>query len=1051
MYKKIHSLVLSAFLIFSTTLFADVDTTSSIKGAVNVQGAVVSATHQPTGSTKSKTATDDGGFYLSNLLIGGPYKVTVSAPGYGSQSIEGIFLTLNETTNLEVTLVSSSLEEITVTAQAGQGSIRMGTGTFLDRDALDGIPTVNRSIADFAKLDPRVSINSGSSRYSEISVMGQNNRFNDFTIDGVSFNDPFGLNANGFGSMRNPVGMEFVDQMSVDVTPFDVSRGNTTGGSIATVTKSGTNDFHGSVFFIQRDEDNIGEDPDGNEFPEFSEETQGFTFSGPIIKDKLFFFVGYEKFEAASPALYGTSDSSAPQKADVLTTAMADQIKSIAQSRYNYDAGEISNFATPESSEKTMIKLNANINDIHRAVFMYQQDEDLYPRKYNRGSTVFSNNWYQKPPEIDRTSLTLYSDWNDRLSTKFRYSAYELKEDDSSIGDPFMPESNIEVCAGGECDNVYLGGDRYRGANYINVKSDFMSFKATYDLGNHVITGGIDFEDTDVYNLFIARYNGEVRFDSIADFEAGTYSYLRFHVPNAGISAIDTAAADFIIEKRSAYLQDKIYLGDLTLNVGLRYDQVETPTKPTENPKFVARNGFSNAQGFDYDSLQPRLGFNYDASETLFGDMNSIVSAEIRGGYGLFMGRIPNVWYGNAYSRSGGLTDYVKVYGYDSEIASFRCGGTVGPMPAGDPSFFWMGAGSNYCIPSSPYFNDAQATDPNFEAPQSWRMNLALDLVTDSGYELTFEYNHDETEKGIFYKELGLTNTGYLADGRGVYTHGPGDYFLTNTDKGGAEAYSFTVRKSYDNGLSFFGAWSSVKAKDVYPLTSAQAESAYGYTQRWDGENMDAAPSSFMSDKKIILGGEYRTMLFGDNETRISAIYVKKSGEPYSVTFDEPSYSPVGGSGRSAFYADYSLAYIPSGADDNNVVFSSASAASAVMAHINSTALSKYKGTYAPRNAFTNPDFDRLDIRITQEIPSFVEDHKFIFYLDLLNVLNMLDDEEGRVFEYAYNTSRQILVSGVTDDGKFKISGVDPDDSYYVQDNDGQSRWQIQMGLKYRF
>ena len=143
MYKKIHSLVLSAFLIFSTTLFADVDTTSSIKGAVNVQGAVVSATHQPTGSTKSKSATDDGGFYLSNLLIGGPYKVTVSAPGYGSQSIEGIFLTLNETTNLEVTLVSSSLEEITVTAQAGQGSIRMGTGTFLDRDALDGIPTVN--------------------------------------------------------------------------------------------------------------------------------------------------------------------------------------------------------------------------------------------------------------------------------------------------------------------------------------------------------------------------------------------------------------------------------------------------------------------------------------------------------------------------------------------------------------------------------------------------------------------------------------------------------------------------------------------------------------------------------------------------------------------------------------------------------------------------------------------------------------------------------------------------------------------------------------------
>ena len=346
MSKKIYATVLSALFIFTTSTFAEVDTTSSIRGVVNVSGAVVSATHTPTGSTKSKTATN-GGFYLSNLLIGGPYEITVSAPGYGTQSIGDVYLVLNETTNLDVTLVSDNLEEITVTAAAGQGSIRMGSGTFLDRDAIDGIPTVNRSIADIAKIDPRVTISSGSSRYSEISVMGQNNRFNDFTIDGVSFNDPFGLNANGFGSMRNPIGMEFVDQMSVDVTPFDASRGNTTGGSIATVTKSGTNEFHGSVFFIERDESNVGDSPDGSKFPEFSEETMGFTFSGPIIKDKLFFFVGYEDFESASPALYGTKDSNAPIKADALTTAMADQIKGIAMNRYNYDPGEISNFTTP--------------------------------------------------------------------------------------------------------------------------------------------------------------------------------------------------------------------------------------------------------------------------------------------------------------------------------------------------------------------------------------------------------------------------------------------------------------------------------------------------------------------------------------------------------------------------------------------------------------------------------------------------------------------------------------------------------------------------------
>ena len=1048
MSSKIYTSVLTALLLFSTSsVFAEVETTSSLRGVVNVAGAVVSATHTPTGTSKTRSASADGAFYLSDLQIGGPYEISISAPGYKSESLGGIYLVLDKTTDVTVTLVSSDIEEITVTAAASQGSIRMGTGTFLDRDAIDGVPTVNRSIADIAKLDPRVSINTGSSRYSEISVMGANNRFNDFTIDGVSYNDPFGLNANGFGSMRNPIGMEFIDQISVDVTPFDVSRGNTTGGSIASVTKSGSNEFHGSVFFINRDEDDIGDGPDGEEFPEFSEETKGFTLSGPIVKDRLFFFVGYEEFEAASPALYGTVDSNAPIKAESLTTAQADQIKSIAMSRYNYDPGVISSFALPETSEKTIIKLNANINEDHRAVVLYQKDEDLYPRKYNRGETVFSNNWYLKPPEIDRVTFSLFSDWSDRLSTKIRVTNYELVEDDHSVGDPYFPESAISV--GG--DTVYLGGDRYRGANFINIESDYVNFKATYDLGNHVITAGIDLEDTSVYNLFIARYNGEVRFSSIADFEAGTYNYVRFHVPQTGISDVDNVAAMFDIEKTSLFIQDKIYLGDAVLSLGIRYDAVETPDKPLLNEKFLERNGYPNNAAFDYDTIQPRFGFNWDATERLFGDRDRIASATLRGGYGLFAGRIPNVWYSNAYTRSGGLSDYVKVYGWDSKLPSFRCGnvgdGTVGPMPAGDPSFFWMGPGSNYCIPSSAYFNDAQGTHPDFEAPSSWRMNLALDLVTVNGYEITVEYNHDDVDQGVFYHDAGLTKTGTLADGRGTY-YGKGDYIMTNTDKGGAEAYTFSVRKSFDNGLSVYSAYSSVDAKDVYPLTSSQAESAYGYTQRWDGENMDAARSSFMSDSKLIVGLEYRAQWWGDNETRISALYIKKDGEPYSISFDEPGYNSV--TGNSKFYADYSLAYVPSGADDANVVFSSASVATDVMAHINSTALAKYKGTYAPRNAFTNPDYDRLDIRITQEIPSF-RDHKFIVYFDLLNVMNMLDDEDGRVFEYGYNNSRQILVSGTDSEGRFLISGVDDDDSLYLQDGDGQSRWQLQMGLKYRF
>ena len=433
-------------LIVSFPVFADVDTTSSMRGNVNVGGAEVSVTFEPTGATKTTTASDNGNFSLSFLPVGGPYTVSVSAPGYGTETIGNVYLVLTETTSVSVDLVSTSasVEEVVVTASRSEGSIRVGTGTTLDRDAMDGIPTITRSVADFAKLDPRVSINTGDARSSEISVMGQNNRFNDFAIDGISFNDPFGLNSNGFGTMRNPISMDFVDQISIDVTPFDVARGNATGGSIAVVTKSGSNDFHGTFYTTKRDQDNLGKLFD-KKFSTFSEEITTWTLSGPIIKDKLFFFFGYEEFEGSSPVLFGTKDSGAPNPAETVTTAMANEIADIARNVYGYEPGEINGVSFPETQEQYTAKLDWYINDAHRAVINVSHSEDVLPQKYNRGSTVFSNNYYIKPPEIDRESITLYSDWTDRLRTKIKYTTYDMFEDDSSVGDPLFPEVNIEV------------------------------------------------------------------------------------------------------------------------------------------------------------------------------------------------------------------------------------------------------------------------------------------------------------------------------------------------------------------------------------------------------------------------------------------------------------------------------------------------------------------------------------------------------------------------------------------------------------------------------
>jgi len=1024
---------LFAALFTSLPLLSDVDTTSSIRGSVNVSGASVLAEHTPTGITKATSAGASGNFSLSFLPIGGPYEITVSAPGYQTARLEGIFLVLNETESVSVTLSRSDAEEIVVTAEAGLGIVRTGTGTLLTRSQMDGIPTINRSVADFAKLDPRVSINSASSRYTEISIMGANNRFNDFAIDGVSFNDPFGLNANGFGTMRNPISLDFVDQISIDITPYDVARGNNTGGSMSVVTKSGSNEFHGSVYYSERDESNVGEDQAGEDYPKFSEEIITVTASGPIIKDRLFFFVGYEEFEKSNPALYGTVDSNAQNKAETLTSAMADQIKNIAMNTYGYDAGLINGASFPETHEEITVKLNAVINDTNRAVLNYSKSESLYPRKYNGGATVFSNNYYAKPPVIERKSITLYSDVTDRLSTKLKFSRYEMDENDASIGDGLFPEVNIKV--GG--DNVYLGGDRYRGANHIMVDEDFLVFKAEYDNDNNVITFGVERAETSVYNLFIARYNGEIKFDSIDDFAAGTWSYLRFHTPIAGNDQVGTAAADFGIEKDTVYIQNKWYADDdLTITFGFRYDKVLTPTLPHLNPKFLERNGVGNNERFDFDLIQPRISFNKDAT-SMFGDR--VVEATIRGGRGLFMGRIPRVWYGNAYSRSGGLTDYNRFRSYSS---------VIGNMPAAsvaDPHFFWLGPTSSYEVRSG-WYGDAQGTDPNFEAPSAWRTNIALDLRTKKGYEFTAEYNRDQVNEAVFYRDLGITKTGTLADGRGTYT-GAGDFWLSNTDKGGAEAITFIMRKDW-NDVKFMTGYTNMDSSDVYGLTSAQAESSYGYMNRWDGENMSAARSNFMVEHKFLATLDYTTQLIGENDTRFSLVFIRKSGEPYSVSFDEPGYNSV--TGNSRFYADYSLAYVPTGASDPNVSFTSAAVAEAVMAHVNATGLSSYKGTFAPRNAFNSPWYSRLDLRITQDIRVY-KDSKVIVYLDLLNLLNMIDDDKGIVKEYSYNNSRQIIVNGVTSTGQFIISGVDPDDNLWIQNRDGQSAWNVNLGFKYQF
>tara|TARA_B100001173_G_scaffold309610_1_gene322354 strand:- start:2987 stop:4093 length:1107 start_codon:yes stop_codon:yes gene_type:complete len=368
-------------------------------------------------------------------------------------------------------------------------------------------------------------------------------------------------------------------------------------------------------------------------------------------------------------------------------------------------------------------------------------------------------------------------------------------------------------------------------------------------------------------------------------------------------------------------------------------------------------------------------------------------------------------------------------------------------MPVGsDPTAFWLTAPSKYVVPdgNNPY-GVAQSTDPNFEAPSSWRTNIGLDMITAGGWDITLEYNLDQVRQAVFFRDLGLNRRGTLADGRGYYG-GRGDYNLTNTEQGSTEAWTISTFKEFGE-VKWYAGYTKMRATDIFELTSAQSESSYGRSVRADGENIVAQRSNFMAEHKFISSLDYSTQLIGENDTRFSLVYVRKSGEPYSVTFD--GYDDAFANNRSD--GGYDAAYIPSGVDDPNVVFSSAAVANAVMAHVNSSGLATYRGGIAPRNAFNSPWTSSLDLRITQDIDTGIG--KVILYLDVTNLLNLIDDDKGIVREYS-NRSRQIILdedNPYDSQGRYNIVGVDPDDGLYVYNKDGQSSYQWNLGFKYEF
>ncbi|MCJ7421958.1 TonB-dependent receptor [Sphingomicrobium astaxanthinifaciens] len=679
-------------------------TTSGIEGTVRadtgaaIENATVVITDTRTGATSTQMTGADGRFNTTGLPTGGPYMVAVNAPGYQGQVVENVFINLTGSTSFSFDLASASdtvtEEAIVITgSRAGETQRALGPGQSISQEVLETLPTISRDVRDFIRIDPRVAIETSGDDVDRISCLGGNDRTNVFTVDGIAQADLFGLNNTPFaGRNSGPIPFDAIKETAVEFAPFDVEYGAFTGCAINAVTKSGTNEFHGSAFFEYRDQDMRGDTAGGETFEKgvFDEKRFGATLGGPILKDRLFFFAGYEELDAASAIDRGPKGMGFANEVDFVTEDQFNTYSDILSRVYGYDIGPIVRSA-PNTNQKYFGRIDAYITDDHRLEATYQHfNEDRVESDFGGGSYGGLNSYENEGTNSDYYSARLFSQWTDRLSTEVRYSRSEISDKQGPVGGGEAQEDNPivrlvvgvleEGCtvpagqtledvigtSGCEAGTLNSGPGIFRSANQLDYTVDQAKALANYEAGDHFITVGGEMNHLDIYNLFIINATGTLYFENFADLEEGLLAGGRGFFPDgedlvlgdgwgADINATPTgdpneAAAEWNRTIWSAYVQDDWTVTDqLNVLFGLRAEFYSGST-PRENPNFLERYGFANNPSFDnLDPLvMPRVAFAYELDNNGF-----FYNSKVTGGIGLFSGGDPAVWLSNAFSNNG--------------------------------------------------------------------------------------------------------------------------------------------------------------------------------------------------------------------------------------------------------------------------------------------------------------------------------------------------------------------------------------------------------------
>jgi hypothetical protein len=1062
-------------------LIAQGVTTASMSGEVKdadgnpMPGANVIAVHVPSGSEYGAATRDNGFFDLPNLRVGGPYTVTVSYIGYNPVKKEDVYLNLGQNVRFEFTMESEAVTvgEIVVTAEqdAVLNSNRTGAATYVEVDEIQTLPTIKRSIRDLTRLDPRSDGN--------YSFGGKNWLFNNISLDGSYFNNSFGLDDPAPGGQTNsePVPYDAVEQVQVSIAPYDVRQGGFTGAGVNVVTKSGTNRYRGSLYSFFRNEALLGNTVSGNEViahPDLSFNQTGFSVSGPIVMDKLFFFINGELDRREDPGTnFIANNGGAVEFGESRVRAsVMDSIRTRMKNVYGYDTGPYDGFIHNTDNEKILIKLDWNISESNNLSFRYNRLDarrDLPPHPFvlssggrgpNETSLPFENAGYRINNRLNSFALELNSR-SESFANRF-FASYNRFRD---YRDPFSePFPTIQINEDG-VNYTTLGFEPFSIHNILDQDVWQATNNFSYFLGNHVVTAGATFEYFNFFNSFnIFRYGlfmvpyqfGGTTFNSLDEFFAhtdpsDTTNFIDFRALYVDPVASSPYKGENIeVGQLSFYVQDEFLVSEVfNLTAGLRVDLPMYFTEPVDNPfsrGLTLLDENDQPETVDQSKLpgvqplfSPRVGFNWNVS----GDRTT----QLRGGTGIFTGRLPFVWIGNVISNPGNnpnlypnVTTEIKTKDDAILQTSFDLNGMV----------------------------------EDFKWPQVWNSNIAVDHMFPTGILGTVEFIYGKDINSIYVRNADLVKpVRYLEqDGRPYFggsgnnelnpDGGAGVYVIDNSSEGYHYSGTIQLRKEFDFGIRTGIAYTYLEAKNLLKSTEIASVLFQENPTRGDPNKPELSYSEF-GERHRITGNAIYSYVWNDNfESHFGLFFEIAQGN---------RFAGAGGNRYSFIYAgdvngdgyNNDLIYIPRNQseinlvpyiDDNGATISVDEQWNKLNAFIEQDDyLKEHRGEIAERFGAVNPWWWNIDFRFMQDFAFFAGGmrHTFQLTLDILNVANLLNSDWGvRKIANSAATS-PIELAGFDEDNQPTFNYKGTATTTYVDDPGIYSRWQMQVGLRYFF